>query len=586
MANSEWWQRKRVWQIHSHESRVVEQIAKELEISTLLAKTLCSRGIVTPEDGKCFLQADTAGLHDPFIMNGMELAASRVNQALEGNELILVHGDYDADGVSATALLVRTFRSLGGKVETFLPHRIKDGYGVSNRAIRQAEENGVSLLITCDCGTGAVEPVSAAKAAGMDVIVVDHHEPPEELAPAYVLLNPRIPESRYPFKDLCAAGVAFKLACAVLTQRDHPDRLHEAAHIDLAALGTVADVVPILDENRSIVRLGLEEMALGQRAGLRALKNVARLKGQTITAKQIAFNIAPHLNAACRIDDPAIALDLLLSDDKHSADVLAQKLNSLNIQRQQKGKKALEQAKEAIDRDVDLDKELAIVLADHRWHPGIVGIIAGRLAESFHRPALVIALNEEGEGTGSARSIPGFHLADALKACSDNLIKSGGHALAAGLTIREEQLPDFQDAFNAHVQRHIDINHLTARIHVDAEANTNELSLTNVKDLNALEPCGFRNPRPVFALLDSIVLHREKFGRDKNHLKVRVRKGDAVLEFIGWRMAEAFDALPIGGPVDVCFTAGLDEFQGKEKLELLLKDFRTPDPVEIEYIRN
>ena len=424
-------------------------------------------------------------------MKGMPEAVELVREAVRGRKPVLVHGDYDVDGVTGTALMSRVLAALGADFSTFLPHRSEDGYGVSARAIQNGHQKGVKLLITVDCGITAHEQIALARSLGMDVIVIDHHRVPENgLPPASVILNPRQDDCAYAFKELSAAGLVFRLAEALLGPQSFD-------FLDLAALSTVCDVAPLIEENRVVVKYGLE--LLGKRAnpGLCALSSAAGIKSQVFNTGHLGFSLGPRINAAGRMSSPEIALRLLLTESLKEAESLASVLEEENKARQKEEKEVLKEAVAEVERTVNFNRDRVIVAAREGWHPGVIGIVAARLVEQFHRPAVVIAL-EKGKGKGSGRSIKGFHLFNALESCKTLFEEFGGHEQAAGLSILSENISAFRLRVNGHAREQYDSSVFEKKIPMDLEISFQDLSAGFVRELKLFEPHGMGNPRPAF----------------------------------------------------------------------------------------
>jgi single-stranded-DNA-specific exonuclease len=553
-----------------------ERLAGALRLHPLAARVLAARGLSDPAGAGAFLEARLADLPDPFSMKGMRGAVDRIARALVAGERIACYGDYDVDGVTSTVLLAGFLRAAGGDVVTYTPHRLSEGYGLNTAAVEKLAGQGVKLLVTLDCGITSVEEVRAATAAGLETVVVDHHTVPVELPRAVAILNPHQPGCDYPSKDLAAVGVTFALVMALRrTLReagrfgaDRPEpNLKDA--LDLVALGTVADVVPLVGANRILVKWGLEELARTKRPGLDALKRVAGIaKGAPVGAGQVGFRLAPRINAAGRLDDAGRGVRLLLTTDGREAAALAAELDRENQARQEIEKTILE---EAIADAAARVKAGARGLVLHRpgWHPGVVGIVASRIVERFHRPAVLVGALD-GVGKGSGRSIEGFHLYDAIAACAEHLVRFGGHKHAAGVTIAPESVPAFREAFEAHAARTITAEDLVPRTRIDGWVAAGDLGERAASDLARLGPFGAGHPEPVWALRGPAARAR-KLGADGRHLKLQLGGG---VDAIGFGMGDRLEAC--AGEVEAAFTLGFDEWDGVRRLQLKLKDLRAP----------
>jgi single-stranded-DNA-specific exonuclease len=502
----------------------------------------------------------------------MEQAVDRLHRALQDRERVTVYGDYDVDGVSATSLYLSFLKGLGHPAGFYIPHRLKEGYGLNPHAVRRIAASGASLLITADCGTTSHEEIALARSLGMDVIVTDHHLPGEVLPPSVAVLNPCRDDSSYPFPGLCSGGLAYKVATAYVTKHGLKHVSGNAdpdAHLDLVALSTIADVAPLQAENRGMVRRGLCAITEGTRLGVRALKAVAGVSG-TCGVGVVGFTLAPRINAAGRLGDAADAVRLMLSEAPHEAAELAGALDRLNRDRQQ--------IEEAITAEIFQAAEESvkgpIVLASRSWHPGVIGIVAGRLAEHYHRPAVLIALNEHGIGRGSARSIAGVNVLDAISRCREYLEGFGGHAAAAGLTIREARVPGFRDRLTEVLEEPLSGAAARPRLVCDAEAEPNGLTPETVRELARLGPFGAGNPEPTLVFRKLRIVSTRIVGA--NHLKLAVaRNGTPVLDAIGFRMGalETYGLSP-GDHADLACVPENNTWNGTERVQLRLKDLR------------
>lgn len=555
-----------------------ERLARELSLHPLTARVLAARGLADPVEAERFLAARLSDLPDPFAMKGMAAAVERIARALERGERVCCYGDYDVDGVTSTALLAGFLRAAGGNAVTYTPHRLVEGYGLNVEAVRRLAAEGVRLLVTLDCGITGVEEVRAAAALGVDAVVVDHHTVPVELPAAVAILNPHQPGCGYPEKGLAAVGVTFALAMALRRRlrqagRFGPSRpepnLRQA--LDLVALGTVADVVPLTGANRILVRFGLEELAREMRPGVKALKRVAGLPpGAPVTAGQVGFRLGPRINAAGRLDDAGRGVRLLLASDEGEARALAEELDGENRSRQEIERRMLEEAVELAEGRVRAGAR-GLVLWREGWHPGVVGIAAARVAERFHRPAVLVGLGG-GTGKGSGRSVEGFHLYDALAACAGHLKAFGGHRHAAGVTVEAAALGRFREAFERHAAERLAPEDLVARCRIEGRVGAGEITERAALDLERLAPFGAGNPEPLFALTARPARART-VGAGGLHLKIHFGSG---LDAIGFHMGER---LPLcQGEVEAAVRLGFDDWDGARRLQLELRDLRPFTP--------
>jgi single-stranded-DNA-specific exonuclease len=556
-------------------------VATELSVHPVVAKVLVARGYRTPTDAKKFLTDSVAELPDPFLMKGLPQAVERLMRAILQQEAVTLYGDYDVDGVSSTALLTTFLRQVGLEVRTYIPHRLEEGYGLNRAAIERLASEGTKLLVTLDCGITSHAEIERANSLGVDVVVVDHHAVPEVMPPAVAVLNPLQPGCDYPTKWLCAGGVTFNLCMGLRKTlrekgffagnggRQEPN-LKQL--LDLVALATVADVVPLTGANRILVTHGLKELTAGRRPGVRALKDVAEVGGRDITASDVGFRLGPRINAAGRLDDASIGLQCLLSRDYESALPLARALDSANKERQQIERNmlqaAIEQAETAVARGAK-----GLVLSSPDWHPGVVGIVASRIVERFYRPTILIGVHD-GMGKGSARSIEGFHLYDAVKSVSGVLTRFGGHKAAAGLSIDPARLQEFTDAFEGVAAQRLDDAALIPRCRIDAVVDPKELDEKAIASLEKLAPFGMGNPEPVLAFRGQMalpkVLENKKPG-EPGHLKLTLESA-RYFDIIGFSMAGKVELTQ--KPVDIAFKAGIEEYMGIPRLKLKLTQLR------------
>ena len=461
------------------------------DFSPAFRKLLTRRGFTSDSEIKSFLFAGLSSLHDPFLMKSMEEVKARIEKSVHVREKILIHGDYDVDGITSVAVLARTLEKLGGEYTTFLPERERDGYGVSETAIHQAREQGIGLIVTVDCGITAKKEIELARSHGMDVIVIDHHRlPADDLPNTQLILNPLQEDCSYPFKELSAAGLAFKLSQALTGDA-------ALEHLDLVALSTISDIAPLVGENRILVKKGLEMLSERKNPGIRALAEVAKMKASQVNTGHVGFILGPRLNAAGRMSSADTALQLLLTKMPREAASLAKILDEENKARQRFERETTQEAMRKVERTVNFNRERVIVVDGQGWHRGVIGIVASRLVEKYERPAVVISV-EEGVGRGSGRSIKNFHLFNALRSCETVLEEFGGHAQAAGLTVMEKNIPHLREKINAFAFENLPLEELKRHVAVDMELKLNELTSRFLEELELLEPHGVGNPRPVF----------------------------------------------------------------------------------------
>lgn len=542
------------------------------------AQLLWNRGLRSRAEAEEFLQPDYRRLADPYLMKGMDRAVERIVRALENGERVTVYGDFDADGVTGVTLLVQVLRTLGGQAYPYIPHRIEEGYGLNMEAVERLAAEGTRLLITVDCGISNAAEVARAQALGMDVVITDHHLLPTgsgsspTLPPALAILNPRQPDCAYPFKRLAGVGIAFTLARG-LARSGVPGRekLRRESLLDLVALGTVADVAPLVGENRILVAYGLEAIRRTERPGLRALMAVAGVRPEQVDTGTIGFILGPRLNAAGRLSHARIAYQLLLAESQEEAATLARELDTLNRERQDIMAHTLEQARRQV---LSLpDEHRVIFLASPDFPAGVIGLVAGKLLEEFYRPTLLIELGE-GESRGSARSIPDFHITQALERCADLLSRYGGHRVAAGFSLPSERIPALAERLLALAASQLDEHALTPRLNIEAEVLLSDLNWDFLRLLEQLSPFGVENPRPLFLCRKVRVRSVRPVGNGGEHLRLTLDDGRISREAIGFRMGPRAGECPPGSHLDLVCTLESDIWNGEERLELRIRDFR------------
>ena len=531
-----------------------------------IAQVLVKRGIDTPQKLSSLLDPPHRLPYDPLRIAGMDTALKRLYAAANAGERVGVFGDFDVDGITGTAIIAEGLSSLGVQVTPYLPHRIDEGHGLSTRAIDALSTQGVTLIVTVDCGITAFEEVDYAKSIGVDVIITDHHLPHDGVPDAVASLNPKLPGGNYPFVDLCGAGLAFKLVQGLFEFYGQP---WDRGLLDLAAMGTIADLVPLLDENRYLVREGLRELANTRRPGLRALYSSARIDPDDITAETVSFQIGPRLNSAGRMGDPMDSYRLLTTSSPEEAGALAHRLESMNLERRAVSEEAYAIADQLVEDLGELPS--MVVISDKRFIRGVSGLIAGRLVDRYRRPALVIAV--EGEySVASGRSIPEFDIAAAIESCEDLLVRFGGHSQAAGLTIPTNAIPQLKSRLEAYSAESLETPSLERTLEIDAVIDLAELGDEAVRWINDLEPFGPANARPVFASLGAKVLEYAHMGREQQHLRLSVEQNGARFTALAFNQADKWK--PSTQYVDLAFTVTNDSYRGKGAIALKLLDFR------------
>jgi single-stranded-DNA-specific exonuclease len=579
----------KAWHLLAHDRDGVERLAARLHLSPIVAQLLLNRGLADPEAAQRFVQAPLSGLHGPELLPGVKQAADLLFEAAKSGKQICVYGDYDADGITGTAILWGCLRLLGAaKTEYYVPNRLEEGYGVNAEALRQIKEAGSSVVVTVDCGIASLAEAEEARRLGLELIITDHHEPKDRLPIAAGLVHPRLPGHAYPFGGLSGAGVALKLAWALAMRACGSEKVTPNFReflldgVTLAALGTVADVVPLHDENRILVRHGLARLRQTGSVGLRALIEMAGLAEKAdLRASDIGFRLAPRINAVGRLGCARLVVELLTTTAPHRAVDLARVLEKQNEDRQTLERQILRQARELVEQSGQ-DLAPALVLMHPDWHAGVIGIVAGRLADQYGRPTLLIAPRQDATdnaapvGQGSGRSIPGFPLHEALRACEDQLLSHGGHKAAAGFKILTEKIDSFREQFCAAVAAEFPSGPPAPRLILDAETPLSALTLGLIKEIDALEPYGAENHKPVLLAGGlEIVGEPKRMGGGERHMSFRVRQGAITLRAVAFGMAERLDELMAEDRrCCLAFTPVLNEWQGYRSVELHVVDFQ------------
>jgi len=564
------------WVLREADEGVISLLSEQLKIPPLVARILVHRGLKDPEGARRYLSSSLrSDLPSPFLMAGMEQAAGRLVRALERKELICVWGDYDVDGTTGTAALVSFLREVGGEVIYYIPHRIDEGYGLNPEGLKQLSSQGVRLVVSVDCGISNYEEVELARSIGIDVVIVDHHELPPNLPPAFAITNPHRPDCSFPDKGLSGAGLAFYLIIGLRAKlreagwfgaSESPDIRR---YLDIVTLGTIADMVPLTGVNRVLTRRGLTELGGSTRPGVVALKQVARLPPGEISAGQVGFQLGPRINAAGRMDAGLKVVEMLTTESQEVALRIAQELDEHNRERQAMEAQVLAEALSEVDADPLLKERYSIVLGREGWHPGVLGIVASRIVERFHRPTVVIAFSQ-GAGKGSARSIRGFHMVEGLRCCADFLEKFGGHEYAGGLSIKQEKFPSFLTSFEEIARNSLAPEDLIPVLEIDAELEFSEIGLSLVRHIETLKPFGIGNPEPLFVTKAVEVSERRDFSGGS---RLRLRQGGKSLGAVVFRLERDFPASP-GANIDLVYRITENEWNGSSAVELRIIDCR------------
>ncbi len=565
---------KKRWKIlESPDEKAILALADSLTISSVLAKLLIQRNITTFFEAKTFFRPSIEDIHDPYLMDGMEKAALRVIESVTNNERICVYGDYDVDGTCSASLLYMFLKELGANVEVYIPNRLDEGYGISVESIDLFRERNINLLISVDCGITAVREVEYASQFNIDTIICDHHQPKEKIPDAYAVLDPIKPGCSYPFKYLSGAGVAFKLARAVADRIGRSEDVFQ--YLDLVALAAAADIVPLLDENRILVKRGIELINSNPRPGIRALIKIARMEPGNLSAGRIVFTLAPRINAVGRMGDAMRAVDLFTAKTKVEAERTAAILEKENIARRKIDEMTFSHAIELLHEKVDIDNDMGIVLHNESWHPGVIGIVASRMVEKYHRPAVMLT-TIDGVAKGSARSIPGFDIYSSIEACKDLLIQFGGHKAAAGLALKIENVDIFRKRFNESLKERLNSELILPEIKINAEISFSEITPKFIRILDQFSPYGPGNMRPVF-LSRSVSLSAPPRIVGKNHMIATLRQNgnDKVFDSIGFNLGEFVNLIDYKNSLlDIVYTIEQISRGGKIFPQFRLKDIR------------
>lgn len=560
---------KKKWLLKEFDKSRVLEISRTFGISPLTSIVLYNRGVRENEQIKNFLSKDLGTMYDPFLMRDMDKAVKRINAAKEAGEKITIYGDYDVDGITAIAILYKYLAGLGIDVDYYVPDRMQEGYGVNRDALDKIKTRGSSLIITVDTGITAVEECEYATEIGLDVIVTDHHECKEKIPDVYAAIDPKRKDCKYPFKSLAGVGVVFKLIQAL----DKNSSLFELMedYADLMCLGTVADISPLVDENRVIVTEGLKRFKRTKNVGLKALIDVST-NGKAITTSTIGYIIAPRINASGRLGCASRSVELFLTDDEENALKLANSLCEENSLRQQTEQKMFKEALEYIEEHPEVKEDKIIVIPHENWHHGIVGIVSSKITEKFYKPSILLAIDGD-EAKGSGRSVSGFNLFGALESCSDLLEKFGGHELAAGLTIKSSNIEEFRKKINEYSKDKISESMLVPTVMLDAAIKVPYITIDTVHDINRLQPFGVDNPTPAFAVRN-IKIHKISVMSEGKHLRMTLLKEGKYLDAVGFGMGEYYHHLEEGDFIDVAFALDINDYKGFQNVQLILKDIK------------
>ena len=554
------------WQIYETDEHKVEKLKEKYKINNLLATILVNRGITSEEKIRQFLEPTRQDFYDPYLMKDMEIAVERIVKAIERKEKVIIYGDYDVDGITSTTVLKKFLKDLGLEVSYYIPNRLNEGYGLNKTAVEKIVNEGYSLMITVDCGITGIEEIDYANSLGLEVIVTDHHEPVEELPKALAVIDNKRKDSTYPFRDLAGVGVAFKL-CQALGMRLGLKEESYLKYLDIVCVGTISDIVPLVDENRVITKLGLMLVKQTRNMGLKSIINSS---GYTkIDSNTISFGVAPRINACGRMGKAEEALELLLSNDIYKVNELTKRLNEHNKERQEIEKGIFESAVEKIEKE-HLDENRTIVVGGSGWHHGVIGIVSSKITDMYFKPSILLSFEEDGTGKGSGRSIPGFDLHDALMKCQDSLEKFGGHSMAVGVTIRKEKLEEFEKQFEK-VAEEEKIEEIVPVLNIDSKIDLNSLDKEMIESLKELEPFGEANKMPIFAFKNLRIDSIRALSEGK-HLKLTLKEDNRIINAIGFNMGALAEEYRIGDKIDVAGVLEINTFNGVDNLQINIKD--------------
>ena len=558
-----------IWKTYESNPRLQKSLSEGLGVSSVFAQLLVNRDLRTLDDAQRFLFGELSSCYDPFLLKDMDRAVERIEKAIAGREKILIYGDYDVDGVTSTALLADIFSKLGADYDTFIPNRLEEGYGLNIRAVALAREKGVNLIITADCGINSAEEVECANKYGIDVIVTDHHEVKEGVHPdAYAIVDPHQDDCTYPFKHLAGVGVAYKLARALMKGKE----ALVDEHLDLVALGTIADIAPLNGENRILAKIGLERLRNTKKEGLKALMEIARVNQERLTCRHVGFALGPRINAMGRVGSANVALELLLSKDPQEARRMAAMLDKENRNRQSIEKNILKEAEERVKNELNLEEEKVIVLADEAWHPGVIGIVASRLTEEFSKPAILIALDGD-KGKGSGRAVDGFNLFEAISSSSDHLTDFGGHEAACGVKIKKNEVSAFRKRINEIADDcFMETEETLPELKVDLNLPFSHIGVKLIGELDLLMPHGPANSEPVFSTKGIKVKNSPReIGR--SGFKFLATCGNMTCEAVTFRKSAVEKPRP-GDIVDLAYTPSINSWRGIDSIQLNIKDLQ------------
>ncbi len=556
---------KKKWEFYEPDKELVNKIAQKHNISNFLATVLINREIIEDEKINVFLNPKRSNFNNPFLMLDMEKTADRLIQAINNKEKTIIYGDYDVDGITSITVLKKFLNERGLEVDYYIPNRIKEGYGLNKEAIQEIAKKGYKLMITVDCGISGIEEVDLANSLGIKTIITDHHEQLEELPKAYSIINPKRKDDTYPFRWLAGVGVVFKLIQAISIKLSLDEKEY-LKYLDIVCIGTISDIVPLIDENRVIAKLGLMLVKVTKNIGLREL--IREIGYKNIDSSMVSFGIAPRINASGRMGKQEEALKLFLTDDQEIAKQITKRLNQYNLERQEKEKKIFEQAMEKLSIQ-NLEELNSIVLAGEDWHHGVIGIVASRITEKFFKPTILICIEGE-EGKGSGRSIPGFDLHEALVESSKHLKKYGGHEMAVGLSLEKNKIEEFKECFEQ-IAKEKNVNQIRPVINIDCEITKKDLNKYTIEQIQLLEPFGEKNKQPLIVYKNLKIVSIRALSEGK-HLKLMLKDENEIIDAIGFNMGGLSNEYLIGDKIDIVGTLELNTYNGEENIQINIKD--------------
>ncbi|MCK9157512.1 MAG: single-stranded-DNA-specific exonuclease RecJ [Candidatus Cloacimonas sp.] len=551
----------------------IEKLGMELKLPRLVAELLYRKGIKTSSEAQEFFNPSMENLYDPFLFPDMEKAVQRILKAIDNKEKITIYGDYDVDGTTATALLYLGLKRIGANIDFYIPHRMIDGYGLSLTSLDTLRENGSSLIISVDCGVNAIEENNAINSMGMEIIITDHHNPKDELPPAFAIINPKLVGMKYPYEHLAGVGVAYKLLIAIYMKLGIDTAENKLKYMDLVAVGTIADIVPLNSENRIFASIGLQHLIEKKNLGLNALIQISGLNQKNLDTSDIVFGIAPRINAAGRMGSASVSVELLISTDEAKSMELAEIIEHQNSLRQQEDQKTFQEACEIIEKKYkDMQQTSCMVISSDDWHPGVIGIVASKLVEKYYRPVIMISF-KDGFGSGSGRSVADFDLFEALKQTEHNLHSFGGHKYAVGLTVYQEYLDRFENELTRYVADHLRLEQIQPPLQIDAEIELYDINTMLLDALDLFAPYGPDNTRPVF-MTKNVTIASYPYNVGRNHLKLKVVKDGINFDLIGYNMGDYLPLLRKAGKLNIAYTLEYNRFGNNVTIQGKLRDLQ------------